>query len=489
MTIILVLSLSAEANNGQSTLNIFSPNNRQVDFTLLEGSRVTEKKYFNSVLFFDAAYQSLSLYNNPDFDATDLMMFMHLGIAYGVNDRLEIGGRFPFLLNQTLEDAQLGSSLELTGTGFTNITAYAKYNFIKKENFGASLLLQAGTANSESNFYIGEGSGPNLSLTFALDKRFGKWLTGFNIGYLSRSPGDRGVTYSFFEPVDSTIQASLGLSRFLSEKARLSLELLINQHDYEIDASNRDEMAMEAFLNYRRSLKRFKFIAGLGLGLNEGLSEPAYRGFVGLNYKFKFKRSIRKPEDEVEVEPISQIEEEEPIVEEPEEEVVAPKPIEETLDLEAESIAPKVIEQTITIDEEDEVSAKLEEFDKENQAAKAEFQKIILNYVEFEFNSYTLNAKSKKTLDGVAKYLESSDFKSLEVIGHTDFYGSTMYNEVLSLRRAKSVRDYIASQGIEKSKMKFNGYGKRRPVDTGVTKKARQNNRRVEIILRNNSGE
>ena len=72
---------------------------------------------------------------------------------------------------------------------------------------------------------------------------------------------------------------------------------------------------------------------------------------------------------------------------------------------------------------------------------------------------------------------------NLRVEGHTDSTGSPSFNLKLSQRRADSVFDLLASQGIASSRMKTVGYGMERPVANNSTAEGRSKNRRVEIII------
>ena len=53
----------------------------------------------------------------------------------------------------------------------------------------------------------------------------------------------------------------------------------------------------------------------------------------------------------------------------------------------------------------------------------------------------------------------------------------------LSERRAASVRDFLAQQGIEGLRMVAVGYGLTRPVADNATREGRAKNRRVEIVI------
>ena len=55
--------------------------------------------------------------------------------------------------------------------------------------------------------------------------------------------------------------------------------------------------------------------------------------------------------------------------------------------------------------------------------------------------------------------------------------GPDRYNQLLSLRRAEAVRDYLMSQGIDEVRMTIAGYGESSPIDTNDTRAGRANNR------------
>lgn len=59
--------------------------------------------------------------------------------------------------------------------------------------------------------------------------------------------------------------------------------------------------------------------------------------------------------------------------------------------------------------------------------------------------------------------------------------GARSYNLQLSEKRAKSVRAYLESQGIEFSRMEAKGIGPDLPISSNATKAGRAKNRRVEI--------
>lgn len=69
------------------------------------------------------------------------------------------------------------------------------------------------------------------------------------------------------------------------------------------------------------------------------------------------------------------------------------------------------------------------------------------------------------------------------VNGHTDSIGSHEYNDKLSNNRAKEVRGYVGSRGIDLNRIDYKGYGKRVPIESNDTEWGRHRNRRVEIEI------
>ena len=67
------------------------------------------------------------------------------------------------------------------------------------------------------------------------------------------------------------------------------------------------------------------------------------------------------------------------------------------------------------------------------------------------------------------------------MVGHTDSSGSEAYNQGLSERRAQSTVDYLATKGIDSSRLKASGAGESQPIADNKTKEGRAQNRRVVL--------
>ncbi|MEZ4948409.1 MAG: OmpA family protein [Saprospiraceae bacterium] len=114
-------------------------------------------------------------------------------------------------------------------------------------------------------------------------------------------------------------------------------------------------------------------------------------------------------------------------------------------------------------------------------AAKKVFQ---LSYVFFNTGSAELdNGSSKYQLDKLAAILADNPTVKIELGGHTDNTGDAENNQTLSKARAESVYNYLASKGVDASRMSAVGYGQNSPIDTNDTEEGRANNRRTEFKI------
>ncbi|MGQ0700490.1 MAG: TolC family outer membrane protein [Panacagrimonas sp.] len=113
-------------------------------------------------------------------------------------------------------------------------------------------------------------------------------------------------------------------------------------------------------------------------------------------------------------------------------------------------------------------------------------QVVVLNGVNFEFDSAVLTKPSLAVLDNAARILRANPKVRAEVAGHTDNVGTRAYNDVLSQRRAASVMNYLNSQGAGVGQLTTRGYGFTQPKTSNATKEGRAINRRVEFRIQEN---
>jgi len=101
----------------------------------------------------------------------------------------------------------------------------------------------------------------------------------------------------------------------------------------------------------------------------------------------------------------------------------------------------------------------------------------------FDFDSDVLRPEALQNLRQMADVLVEYPETNLIVIGHTDNIGSDLYNQRLSERRASSVKNYLASNDVRRSRLTARGYGETAPVESNTSADGRAQNRRVEVQI------
>jgi len=105
----------------------------------------------------------------------------------------------------------------------------------------------------------------------------------------------------------------------------------------------------------------------------------------------------------------------------------------------------------------------------------------IVENLLFDFDKSVIKSKYYKDLDEVVRVLNDNPYLNVEIQGHTCSIGTDKYNQRLSDRRAKAVRDYFIKKGISKERLSSIGYGEKKPAFSNQTRDGRRQNRRVEL--------
>ncbi len=108
---------------------------------------------------------------------------------------------------------------------------------------------------------------------------------------------------------------------------------------------------------------------------------------------------------------------------------------------------------------------------------------VNMSDVLFDTGSHTLKPGAREKLAKISGILLAHPGLTLQIEGHTDSVGSDEFNQLLSERRADSVRDFLAEQGVPVSSITARGFGKTQPVASNDTPEGRQRNRRVELVV------
>ena len=106
-----------------------------------------------------------------------------------------------------------------------------------------------------------------------------------------------------------------------------------------------------------------------------------------------------------------------------------------------------------------------------------------LKTVYFDYSSAAITGSTRDTLNGNAEYLKTNAAVKVQVEGHCDERGSVQFNLALGEKRAKSVRDYLVSQGIASSRISVISLGKEKPVSFGHDEESWSKNRRGNFVV------
>lgn len=103
--------------------------------------------------------------------------------------------------------------------------------------------------------------------------------------------------------------------------------------------------------------------------------------------------------------------------------------------------------------------------------------------VLFATGSATLLNVGKAELNKFITFLNENPDVKIKVSGYTDNTGSAALNQKLSENRAKAVKTYMVSKGVNADRISFEGFGPANPIAENTTAAGRAKNRRVEFTI------
>lgn len=113
---------------------------------------------------------------------------------------------------------------------------------------------------------------------------------------------------------------------------------------------------------------------------------------------------------------------------------------------------------------------------------------ITLGDVLFGTDLSRLTSDGMRSAQKLADVLQQNPLRKVMIEGFADSTGAAAYNQGLSERRASAVRTALLGMGVARERIDMRGYGESFPVAANDSAANRQLNRRVEIVLSDDSG-
>ena len=412
---------------GAGTQN-FNPTTDGLDYVTVQSSKTLEPGVFNLGGFFNYAVNSLPYVDSNVQTRTqlnDTLTSTDLSIGVGVLPFLDVGVSLPAVIAQTVEKRS-GVRGDFAGTGNTEVRVNAKARFAGDEQTGFAAVGTINFHRTTNDPYAGENPGPTYNLELVADHAFNKLLsTALNVGYRMRNSGP-SVRDSLIEPMKNQFIASAAASYLFENIDTKLIGEIFGALPAEDQGTNptRNMTSAEMLLGIKHDINNnLALHLGTGTELAQGVSSADWRAYAGLNYTFG---------------PVWG-----------KEQVAVVK-----------SVPPPV------------------------PAPEPQAEKFVVGSIVFETDSAVLKGDYESTLANLVAELKRAPFKLLIIEGHTDSTGSVEYNNDLSLRRANSIRDFLHQKdGLKLSRIRTEGYGPSRPIQSNGNYQGRQANRRVEFTI------
>lgn len=100
----------------------------------------------------------------------------------------------------------------------------------------------------------------------------------------------------------------------------------------------------------------------------------------------------------------------------------------------------------------------------------------------FDFDRATLKPQGRRLLDELSQRMDRIKFRTMDIVGHSDRIGAASYNQRLSERRARAVRDYLAARGLDADKLTAEGVGESEPATASGQCKGFRGKRLIECL-------
>lgn len=446
--LILLWGALANANICGTDYQNFNPTTSGLDFVTVHSSETLKPCLISMGLFFNYAKNSLTYSKNlPGITAGDKpgdsIVGGDLSIGMGLTDNWDVGLSLPMVLSQELNSPYYVSAFDKKG--LTEVKLGTKYRFSGDDSGGFAGVFSINNNLIENNPFAGSGAGPTLNFELVADTTWNRWAVAGNIGYRKRNPG-RDIPNQPFVPMQDQYIYSLATSYLFP-----SIDTKVIFEFYGSRATKAVDQQTDKSLNASEILLGLKHDWSSRLALNLGgsaevldsIGSPDFRIYAGMNYAFGLSCENSKA-----------------VVEKAE----YPRPLKTPI-----SDAGDVDDHNYPVER---FEGKLPEIYR--------FPAEVL----FAFDSDRIRNIVIPDIENLIRELKSGGFKRLVIEGHTDSVGARSYNQGLSERRARQVRQYLIDKYYVLPERVFTkGYGEDRPIADNGNFQGRQKNRRVEFKI------
>ena len=129
-------------------------------------------------------------------------------------------------------------------------------------------------------------------------------------------------------------------------------------------------------------------------------------------------------------------------------------------------------------DQEDRCSGTFWGFSVDNRGCEISYTIPIL----FAFGASKINLKIlQPAIKPLINYMKIHKEKKFQIQGHADSIGTDKFNQALSERRAKFIKDQLIKYGVSSKRLFQRGFGEKLPVASNLYPLGRQKNRRIEV--------
>lgn len=421
----------------------------------------------------------------------------HLGVAYGLNDSVELALQLPVVLMQVGDD--------LTSHGIAPVAGTV---------LGAPVLQGRFVLARQSPSAVGD-IGLNLGLTLPFGSKSG----------LAQDPGP-GLAFTagagFGHDFGSFLRLGAEVNTVVRQFSRLSnysprvIDEVGSYVTLGVSASTlgeglRGELSARGLVSLTQTMSALEVLAGARYPLNKNLEvyalagpgigqmpgNPVFRAFAGVAFRpFPQARLKEEPRASVKEEPKAAPEPAPACVPPPAPEpapcVAPPPPPDADQDgiPDAEDACPN--ERGVSAQrgcplpppqpavQPTPPPAPVEEKPKLAQLKNGRIE--IRDQVRFATSKSEILSDSFPLLEEVASILKAHpELIRLRITGHTDNRGARDYNIKLSQDRAEAVRRFLIERGIEAARLEAKGYGPDQPIASNADAEGRQKNRRTEF--------